>query len=101
MTTLVIGTDIPSNINTLEKLGAWVGLALARVNPTLKILESPDTEPQRVAEVVLIKADDGSTRLIVRLSIPVTEDYGSSTNKFWQNTTEISNTALPTAFKAN
>lgn len=101
MTTLAIGTDIPSNINTLEKLGAWVGLALARVNPTLKILESPDAEPQRVAEVVLIKADDGSTRLIVRLSIPVAEDYGSSTNKFWQNTTEISNTALPTAFKAN
>ena len=102
MTALNIATDIPTNINTLEKLAAWTGLALERVNPTLKLLESPDAEPQRVAQAVLIRADDATHRMIIRVSIPIADDYASnSTVKFWQNANELSNVALPTAYKAN
>lgn len=101
MTTLVISSDIPTNINTLEKLAAWVGLALARTNPSLKILESPDASPQRAAEAVLLKADDNSYRLIVRVSIPIADAYAENTTKFWTNATELSNTALPAAYKTN
>ncbi len=102
MTALTISTDIPTNINTLEKLAAWVGLALERCNPTLKTLESPDAEPQRVAQAVLIKADDGNHRMVIRMSLPISSDYASnSTVKFWQNTNTISDVALPTAYKAN
>lgn len=102
MTVLNIATDIPSNINTLEKLAAWVGLALERCNPTLKILESPDATPQRVAEAVLIKADDATHRMIIRLTIPIVSDYASnSTVKFWQQALPLSDVALPTAYKAN
>ncbi len=102
MTALNISTDIPTNINTLEKLAAWVGLALERCNPTAKLLESPDTEPQRVAQAVLIRADEGSHRLITRVSIPINDGYAeASTVKFWQNALEIGTTALPTAYKAN
>ena len=101
MTALNVSTDIPSNINTLEKLAVWVGLALERCNPTLKILEAPETEPQRVAQAVLIRADDATHRTIIRASIPISSDYASnSTVKFWQNAVEISNVALPTAYKA-
>ena len=71
MTALVIGTDIPTNINTLEKLAAWVGLALERCNPSTKLLESPNTDPQRVAEAVLIRAEDATHRMVIRVSIPV------------------------------
>ncbi len=46
MTALNISTDIPTNINTLEKLAAWVGLALERCNPSAKILESPTRNPK-------------------------------------------------------
>lgn len=101
MTAINIATDIPTNINTLEKLAAWVGLALARCNPSLKILEYPNTEPQRAAEAVLIKADDNSYRLVVRLSLPIVDSYSESTTKFWFNTTEFSNVALPSAYKTN
>lgn len=101
MTALVISTDIPSNIDTLEKLAAWVGLALERTNPTLKLLESPDATPQKAAQAVLIQADDASHRLVIRLSIPIADGYAGSTLKFWQNAQEFSNTALPTAYKAN
>ena len=102
MTALTISTDIPTNINTLEKLAAWVGLALERCNPTLKILESPDAEPQRVAQAVLIRADDATHRMIIRVAIPINDDYASnSTVKFWQNAQVLSDVALPTAYKAN
>ncbi len=102
MTALNIATDIPTNINTLEKLAVWAGLALERYNPTLKILEAPETEPQRAAQAVLIRADDASYRTIIRVSIPVSSDYASnSAVKFWQNAAELSNVALPTAYKAN
>ncbi|MBW4665373.1 MAG: hypothetical protein KME01_14425 [Chroococcus sp. CMT-3BRIN-NPC107] len=102
MTALNISTDIPTSINTLEKLAAWVGLALERCNPGKKILESPETEPQRVAQAVLIRADDASHRMVIRVSIPVNSGYAeNSTVKFWQNALEIDTTALPTAYKAN
>lgn len=101
MTAINITTDIPTNINTLEKLAAWVGLALARCNPSLKILEYPNAEPARAAEAVLIKADDNSNRLVVRLSLPIADNYSESTQKFWFNTLDFSNVALPAAFKTN
>ncbi len=102
MTALNIATDIPTNINTLEKLAAWTGLALERCNPGKKILEAPETEPQRVAQAVLIRADEGGHRLIVRISIPVNAGYAENSSvKFWQNALEIDSTALPTAYKAN
>lgn len=101
MTAINIATDIPTNINTLEKLAAWVGLALSRCNPSLKILEYPNFEPQRAAEATLIKADDNSYRLVVRLSLPIADNYGESTQKFWFNTLDFSNVALPTAYKTN
>ncbi|PSB27466.1 glucose-6-phosphate dehydrogenase [Chlorogloea sp. CCALA 695] len=102
MTALTISTDIPTNINTLEKLAAWVGLALERCNPSTKILESPNSEPQRVAEAVLIRADDATHRMIIRVSIPINDGYAeNSLVKFWQNALEINSTALPTAYKAN
>lgn len=101
MTAINITTDIPTNINTLEKLAAWVGLALSRVNPSVKILENPGADPIRAATSILIKADDGSTRLVVRLSIPVNDNYAESTSKFWFNCEEIDNTALPSAYKTN
>ena len=102
MTAINISTDIPSNIDTLEKLAAWVGLALERCNPTLKILESPEASPQRVAQAVLIQADDATHRMIIRLALPIKDDYASnSTIKFWQNASELSAVGLPTAYKAN
>ena len=100
MTAIAIA-DIPSNINTLEKLGAWVGLGLARCNPSLKILEEPNATPQRAAQAVLIRADDGSFRLVIRLSIKVADNYAESTQKFWFNAEPLSDTALPAAFKSN
>jgi len=101
MTTFTASTDLPTNINTLEKLAAWVGQALTRCNPSLKVLELANAQPSRAAEAVLIKADDNSFRLVVRMVLPISDDYAAQTRKFWENAQEFSNTALPAAFKVN
>ena len=101
MTAINIATDIPTNINTLEKLAAWVGLALARCNGNNTILEQKNSPAERVAAAVLIKADEGSNRLVVRLSIPIADAYPESTQKFWFNALPMSDTALPAAYKTN
>ena len=102
MTALNIGTDIPTNINTLERLAAWVGLALRRVNPTLAVVEVPEASPEKVAQAAVVQADDGSTRLFIRLSIKFDPAYSEdNTIKLWEHAQEFSNTELPAAFKSN
>lgn len=100
MTTFVT-TNIPSNVNTLERLAAWVGLALNRVNPTLSILESANQNPERVAQAFFYRAADNSLRLTLRITLEVDATYSTQTRKFWENALEISNTALPTQFTSN
>lgn len=99
MTALTISSDIPSNINTLERLAAWVGLALRRVNPVASVLETPGAYAEPIAQTVLLKADDNTIRLIVRLSIPIAPEYAESTAKFWIHAQEMSNVPIPAAFK--
>lgn len=101
MTNINIATDIPSNITTLEQLAAWAILGLARCNPSLKILESPDQFPRRAAEAVLIKADDNSFRLVGRVVLPVVDSYPEQPRKFWENIEKLDDVALPSAFKSN
>lgn len=101
MTILVLGTDIPSNINTLERLHAWSGFALAFLNPTLAVLETPNS-PQKVAQSQIFQATDNTNRLLVRATLVLPDDYVSDrTIKLWMRTLEFSNVALPAAFKVN
>ena len=95
MTAINITTDIPTNIKTLEQLAAWSALALYRCNPSRKILENPDLSPQPVAYIGLIKADNNTNRLVVRLSLPIADSYPESSQKFWMNTLEFDNVELP------
>jgi hypothetical protein len=102
MTAFTSSTDLPSGINSLERLAAWTGLTLARINPTAKILEVPYADPERICQAFLVKADDGSNRLVLRLSIPLSDDYAVNTSqKLWMNALDISNTVIPSAFKTN
>lgn len=102
MTIIDITTDIPTSINTLERLATWAIMALRRTNPTQKVLEVADTSPVNVAQAALIQADDGSVRFFGRVSISVASDYAEdATVKLWMKSEELSNTALPAGFTTN
>lgn len=101
MTALNISTDIPTGINSLEKLTVWLGTLMAKLNPTKETREVPNADPERCSQSYLIKDDDGVTRVIVRLSIPINADFASSAAKFWTHALDLSNTEIPAAFKTN
>jgi hypothetical protein len=102
MTTINIATDIPSQINTLERLAMWSCMALRRVNPTLAVIEVSNQTAEKVAQTAIVQADDGKIRFVGRLSIEVASDYGEdSTSKLWTKALEFSNTQLPAAYKTN
>lgn len=94
-------SNIPTNINTVEKLASWVGLLLARLNPTLSVLEQQNAQGERVCQASIFRASDGTIRLVVRLSMPLNDDYDTATTKVWESTQAISNTAIPAAYTSN
>lgn len=99
--TVIVLTDIPNNINTLERLHAWTSFALAFVNPTLGVLEAQD-RAEKVAQAAIFQAADNTYRLLSRVSQPYSNAYMTDrTVKVWMHATEISNVALPAEFKSN
>lgn len=102
MTLINPATDIPSQINTLERLAMWSLMALRRVNPTLSIIEIANVPAEKAAQTALVQADDNTIRFIGRVSLEIPNDYAdNSTEKLWTKAKELSNTALPEAYKQN
>lgn len=101
MTALALSTDVPSaSVNTVEKLAAWSGLALAAMNPAMTAIEGQGYS-ERVAQsnIYYIQADN-KNRLIIRLSLAVSPDYLIGGAKMWTYMQELSNTALPAGFRS-
>ena len=102
MTIIDVTTEIPSQINTLERLAMWACMSLRRVNPTLAVIEIADQPSEKVVQTALVQADDGSIRFVGRVSIEITPDYAEdNTTKLWTKAMELSNTVLPVGFKQN
>lgn len=98
MTALLL-TEIPTNINTLERLMAWGAFGLQKCNPTKTIIEQANTDPMNVASVSIFRADDLSLRVLLRLNIPLNTNYADSVDPMWVAALELSNTDLPASFK--
>ncbi|MEM8780784.1 MAG: hypothetical protein AAGF26_18345 [Cyanobacteria bacterium P01_G01_bin.49] len=97
--TALTTTDIPNQINTVERLLAWAGLALGFINPTKAIVEAAGENPERVIQSFVLRADDGSERLIIRAALPLDPNWRSNdTDAFWLNVTDLENVDLPTAY---
>ena len=100
MTLINPATDIPSQINTLERLAMWACMALRRANPTLSVIEIANQPAEKVVQTALVQADDNTIRFIGRISLEIPNNYADdSTEKLWIKPKEFSNTALPEAYK--
>ena len=101
MTALVIASDIPSAINTVEKLNAWTSLVLANINPQLSAVEGVGYTERCAQSGVFYVAADNKYRLLSRTSLQMGSDYLAGGSKMWTFTQELSTTAIPAIFKAN
>ncbi|NJN89363.1 MAG: glucose-6-phosphate dehydrogenase [Leptolyngbyaceae cyanobacterium SL_5_14] len=101
MTALAISTDIPSAINTVEKLHAWSALLLSNVNPQVIVVEGVGYTERAAQAGVFYVAADNKHRILTRHSIQMSPDYMNGNAKIWQYAMELSTIAIPASFKAN
>lgn len=91
-------SNLPTSVNTVEKLAAWSNGILYQLHKNSRYQES-DAAPL----VPLVTAQDGlaadkTERIIYRSSIPLSDNWREQTTKFWEEVQEISNASIPTAF---
>ncbi|MBE9214566.1 glucose-6-phosphate dehydrogenase [Plectonema cf. radiosum LEGE 06105] len=94
-------SDIPQEINTVENLAIWVGLVLQKINPDQTALEG--TGPaQKVAQLGLYQVEQtNQTRVIIRHSIEIEEDFTYDGGKLWQQAVPFSTNPIPFVFVNN
>ncbi|BAY77950.1 hypothetical protein NIES25_44200 [Nostoc linckia NIES-25] len=101
MTAINLATQIPSQINTLEKLHMWSAMALNACNPTMSVIEGVGYTERAAQQGIFWVAADSKYRGIYRVSLHISDSYLSGGAKLWTYANELSNTAIPTAFTAN
>jgi hypothetical protein len=101
MTALIIATDIPSNIVTLEQLSVWSSKCLWQLNPSLNAIEG-ENYTQRAAQAgEFYIASVNKVRHVGRQSIEMQPELQTGPLKDWMYAIELSNVALTAAMKAN
>ena len=95
-------SQIPSNINTVERLAAWCAMVLDANAGTLQVLESDNAYPSYAAQTQIIRAADETIRLICRYSLILNPAYTSdTTKKLWMHVSDLVNTTPSTGFTTN
>lgn len=95
-------SQIPSNIDTVEKLIVWASMLLDNQAGTLQVKEEDNALPSYATQVQIARVADETKRIICRVSLPINENYATNnTVKFWQHTLPITNTTIPTGFLNN
>lgn len=101
MTALNISTDIPSNIDTLEKLAYWVCSALAHSNPGLTVVEGQGYNELACQAGVYYVPSDNKYRFLGRISMEVDKNHLAGSSKPWAFAKNLSTNALDASFKSN
>lgn len=94
--------DLPTSVNTLEKLSMWVALATNNINQQTSVQEIPNLN-QPVAVAQLFEYDDNGVkkwRFVGRFSVEVSPNWQQGATKLWTHAQALSANALPTDFKS-
>ena len=92
-------TQIPTNVNTVEKLHAWSATLLDALNPVLTSVEDINVSEKSVQLVTKPTPLSGPI-FIARVAFPLVNNYASSTDPFWTNVTELSVSTIPASWTA-
>lgn len=101
MTTLAL-TQIPADINTLEKLHLWSTLALRAANGPKTATEGEGYIPERVAQAPIIETPNDGIRVVARVSVQLDPAaFSDKTKKLWQFANELTIGTMPISFTSN
>lgn len=95
-------SDIPSEINTVEKLEAWASTLLSNLNPDQTAVETTGslTRTASSAPFYITASDPATWRNISRVSVPLSKDWQGGGNQIWNYVQELSATPIPASFKS-
>lgn len=94
--------NIPSNINTYERLAVWVTQALQSSSNGVSVTVQNGAGALPIAQVQVGTTADGVERFILSAYLPVdSNELNSPTEKTWMATQDISNAAPHTNFLSN
>ncbi len=96
--TAFVTTDIPSNVDTLEKLAIWVGTALHAINFDQTTIEGTGA-PVRTSQFQLFFIENtNERRAMLRQSIPVDQQFPYGGEKLWTYAQELNTASIPAEF---
>ncbi|MCC5641135.1 glucose-6-phosphate dehydrogenase [Nostoc sp. CHAB 5844] len=94
-------SNLPSTVDTLEKLMVWCGAAFHKINRTATAVEGTGS-PSRVAQFGIYTVEASNTdRVIMRQSLLLNSDYAIDNKPVWENVQETSTDAIPSEFLAS
>ena len=90
--------QLPTNVNTLEKLVTWAGTASYHINKIVTATEGAGSA-QKVAQFGIFNVEANNTnRVILRQSIELEDDYAINGKPIWEEVKELSQDVLPASF---
>ncbi len=92
-------TDLPSTVNTVEKLAVWSCSILAELNPNL-LVQSRFGELEPTVQVTPLRLQFEQTnpiRVAILGYIPLETNWRNS--RIWSVARELSTTAIPNAYR--
>jgi hypothetical protein len=92
--------QIPTNIDTVEKLVVWATKLLSDLNPNLEIITALNIS-QRVASWALYRDLDGNEIAYSICIIKMDSNYATGSLKLWEYAKPLSNVILPNGFLSN
>jgi hypothetical protein len=101
MTALNIATDIPSDINTVEKCAVWCSNVLANLNSSVSVAEGENYSQRAAQAGTFYIASTDLTRHVGRQSIEMNALYLVGGDKPWTYAKEISAKPLTADMKSN
>ncbi len=95
-------TDLPSSVNTVEKVQVWAATVLQHLHPELTVIEAPGQNQLAVtAQPYWISVSDPPTwRYVSRTSIALSSNWQRGASKLWTHAQDLSNQAIPSEFKS-
>ena len=93
-------TDLPSTVDTVEKLFVWTASLLGEVLPEELIKLTGSTNPITRLDYGISQDFEQKSNYAASFYIPLSDDWRSSGNKIWEEAEELSELAIPAAYKS-
>lgn len=91
-------SDLPANIDTVEKLHAWSGLLLQYGNNSLKSREA-ENYTDFACQASLFSDADGQPRYVSRVNFFLEPDFATNGKKLYLSVKEFSEQSIPASYK--